>query len=179
MSKQPPSAKDIVLFRAVVKDVRPLKNDNKVQLKKNKRKTIKKKYLLLEPAEDYPFSEHTSETIAADTQLFFARPGLQHKLLRNLRQGQLPINARLDLHGMTTATARQAVSQFIEECLKHGYRYALIVHGKGSLSSSVTPVLKNHINNWLPQHPAVLAFCSAKAKDGGAGAVYVLLKHSF
>ena len=46
-----------------------------------------------------------------------------------------------------------------------------IVHGKGSEA-----ILKTCINGWLRQLPEVLAFCSAPPKDGGNGAVLVLLK---
>jgi hypothetical protein len=39
-------------------------------------------------------------------------------------------------------------------------------------------VLKNDINIWLRQHQEVQAFCSTAQKDGGAGAVFVLLRLS-
>jgi len=112
----------------------------------------------------------------ADTELFFARTGLQRKLERRLKLGQLKINADLDLHGMTVEMARPILAGFIEECQDYRYRCILIIHGKGYSSSERQPVLKSMVNRWLRQHAAVLAFCSARPADGGTGAVYVLLK---
>lgn len=49
-----------------------------------------------------------------------------------------------------------------------------IVHGKGAHTGQT--LLKTYVNGWLPQLPDVLAFVSALPRDGGAGAVYVLLR---
>jgi len=46
----------------------------------------------------------------------------------------------------------------------------------GYRSENNLPVLKNDLNFWLRQHQEVQAFCSATQKDGGAGAVFVLLR---
>jgi DNA-nicking Smr family endonuclease len=40
------------------------------------------------------------------------------------------------------------------------------------------PVIKNELNRWLRQHKDVQAFCSASQKDGGTGALFVLLRLS-
>ena len=40
------------------------------------------------------------------------------------------------------------------------------------------PVLKTHVAYWLPQLNDVLAFSSAQSRDGGTGAIYVILKSS-
>ena len=40
------------------------------------------------------------------------------------------------------------------------------------------PVLKAHVRRWLMQRDEVLAFAQARAADGGAGAVVVLLRPS-
>jgi DNA-nicking Smr family endonuclease len=50
-----------------------------------------------------------------------------------------------------------------------------IVHGKGLRSPGREPVLKKLVLGWLAQHREVLAFCQARAAEGGAGAVIVLL----
>ncbi|EXJ09223.1 Smr domain protein [Nitrincola nitratireducens] len=39
-------------------------------------------------------------------------------------------------------------------------------------------MIKSCVNDWLQQIPQVLAFTSAQPKDGGTGAVYVLLKRN-
>ncbi len=109
-------------------------------------------------------------------ELIFARPGLQHGQLAKLRRGRFSINAELDLHGMTSVTARHALATFLRNCRINGARCVRIVHGKGHGSKHKIPVLKNKVNKWLRQREEVLAFCSARQVDGGTGAVYVLLK---
>ena len=109
-------------------------------------------------------------------ELLHVRPGLQHGLVRKLRRGQLSIGAQLDLHGMIVAEAKQAVIDFLRDCQQRGLRCVRIVHGKGLGSPNKQPVLKAKLSHWLRQRNDVLAFCSARPVDGGAGAVYVLLR---
>ena len=65
---------------------------------------------------------------------------------------------------------------FLHDCAETGCRCVHIVHGKGYRSADNHPVLKNNLNLWLRQHKDVQAFCSAPPKDGGTGAVFVLLQ---
>lgn len=116
------------------------------------------------------------EPVAADDQLFFARPGLQQRQLQRLRRGQLAAGAELDLHGLTAAEARRTLGEFIAHCLDRQIRSVHIIHGKGYGGAGSAPVLKNRLNTWLRQHHDVLAFSSAQARDGGTGALYVLLR---
>ncbi len=106
----------------------------------------------------------------------FARPGLQHSLLRKLRQGRVARAAELDLHGMTVPEARLALQRFLLHCRQRGLRCVCIIHGKGYRSPQGRPVLKARLNGWLRQWEDVLAFCPARPADGGGGALYVLLK---
>ena len=101
---------------------------------------------------------------------------LPHTEQRRLKQGKLPIEGRLDLHGCTTEEAMVLLSEFValQLCLKH--RCVIIVHGKGGRVGNQTAILKNHTGQWLLAHPAVVAFHSALPQQGGAGAVLVLLK---
>jgi len=108
--------------------------------------------------------------------LLYVRPGMQKNLVRRLRRGQFSRSGSLDLHGMTTEQARQAIGRFIAEHREDARRCVRIVHGKGNRSVDQRPVLKQMVNHWLPQRDDVLAFCSAPEHDGGTGAVYVLLR---
>ncbi|MDO8930766.1 MAG: Smr/MutS family protein, partial [Rhodocyclaceae bacterium] len=80
------------------------------------------------------------------------------------------------LHGMNRDEARRQSALFLAECLQHGCRCVRVVHGKGLGSPGREPVLKKMVLGWLAQRQEVLAFCQARAADGGAGAVIVLLK---
>jgi DNA-nicking Smr family endonuclease len=102
---------------------------------------------------------------------------MQHNVLRKLRRGQFSISAELDLHGLRVEEARQALSHFLYHCRVNKKRCVRIIHGKGYRSANNQAVLKSKVNHWLRQHDDVLAFCSARAQDGGTGALYVLLRH--
>jgi DNA-nicking Smr family endonuclease len=112
--------------------------------------------------------------VAPEETLSFARNGIQARQLQKLRQGQLPWTAAVDLHGCTVDAAREAVLALLAEAERDGTQVVKIVHGKGLQHGQ--PLLKTCVNGWLRQLPAVLAFVSALPRDGGTGAVYVLLK---
>ena len=105
--------------------------------------------------------------------------GLNRRLLKRLRQGQFAVQAHLDLHGKTRVEARQEVEQFLVLSRQQGRRCVLIVHGRGLNSKDQIPVLKEGLKVWLARGRiarSVLAFCTARPSDGGAGAAYVLLR---
>ena len=116
------------------------------------------------------------ELVETGDELFFARAGLQHNVLRKLRRGQYSIGAELDLHGMTVVEARQQLAAFLQAARQRNVRCVRIIHGKGNGSLQRRPILKGKVNHWLQQRDEVLAFASARPVDGGTGAVYVLLK---
>lgn len=123
------------------------------------------------------FSDQLGEqTVGAADTLLFVRPGVQHRQLQQLRRGQFRAAAEIDLHGLNTSQARQAMGDFLDGCRARQIRHVRIIHGKGFGTTGDAPVLKNRINAWLQQHPDVLAFSSAQGRHGGTGALYVLLR---
>jgi DNA-nicking Smr family endonuclease len=107
------------------------------------------------------------------------RIDLPMEALRKLRRGLLPVDARVDLHGCGVAEARGKVESFLRERRAAGERCVLIIHGKGEHSPRAQPVLRGEIGAWLSQGAAsehVAGFATAVSDDGGAGAVYVLLR---
>ena len=108
--------------------------------------------------------------------LAFARPGVREGQMRQLRRGLLPIDDELDLHGLTQVRAHHLFSAFLEECRERGMRCVRIIHGRGTRSGERGPVLKAAVDAWLRGRHEVIAFTSARPRDGGAGAVYVLLR---
>lgn len=106
-------------------------------------------------------------------------PGLDRRLVRRLRAGAFAYQSHLDLHGMSAAQAREAVDRFLTGAHRKGQRCVLIIHGRGLNSKDQIPILKHRIVTWLAHGTwarLVLAFTSARACDGGAGALYVLLR---
>lgn len=118
------------------------------------------------------------EEMDTGEHLWFARPGVQHGVMRRLRRGQYRCQAELDLHGLFLDVARQRVAHFLLESRDAGYRCVRIIHGKGLRSGHRGPVLRNNLAAWLRRRDDILAYCSARRVDGGTGAVYVLLRRS-
>ena len=105
--------------------------------------------------------------------------GLDSRIMNKLRRGEFSVQDHLDLHGFTRDEARQKVEAFLLEAIAQGKRCVLIIHGRGHGSKDHIPVLKNALKNWLLRRALskkVLAFSTAQAFDGGAGAIYVLLR---
>ena len=112
-----------------------------------------------------------------DDSLSFRRPGIGADVTRKLRRGEWSIQGQLDLHGLRRDDAREALSHFIKDARKTGWRCVRVVHGKGLGSLGKTPVLKGKVQSWLIQKQEVLAFVQARPAQGGAGALVVLLMH--
>jgi len=115
--------------------------------------------------------------IKAGDVLQFSRSGVQNRLVKDLRRGRIEIGMELDLHGLTVRIAKKELEQCLAECRAQDIRCIHIIHGKGFGSTAQQPVLKQQLNIWLQQKKSVLAFCSATQRDGGTGAVYVLLRN--
>jgi len=172
-----PSTDDIDLFRRSIGPVRKLQQDKTGPLKKTLSPRPRRQPREADMAITDKFSDNwDSGEVSSDEVLFFARAGLQQRQLQRLKRGQLSIGAELDMHGMTAATARGALVNFIELCRDQHIRTVRIIHGKGYSPDGTAPVLKNRLNSWLRQHHDVLAFSSATRQDGGSGALYVLLR---
>lgn len=102
--------------------------------------------------------------------------GLDRRLAERLKRGQLPIEARLDLHGHTLNNAVIELEDFLLRAAKAGRRCVLIVTGKGLAGGGA---LKREVPRWLNLpglRAQILAFTPAQPKHGGDGALYVLLK---
>lgn len=99
-------------------------------------------------------------------------------LVRNMRRGMLPIDGRLDLHGLTAAQAQEKLAAFLRTMRSRNERCVLVIHGKGERVPGAG-VLRGEIAAWLSQGKTrehVLAFTTARDDDGGEGAVYVALR---
>ncbi|GAB4391355.1 MAG: Smr/MutS family protein [Gammaproteobacteria bacterium] len=185
------SLEDKQVFRDALHDVKPLKPSKKHPATQstdrgNKRLLAKSSQNStnngietedLELMDDYPTLSDCAElTIQREDRLFFNCSGLAQRQLRQLQRGELAIQAELDLHRMTVNQARTELQIFMAHAITQKLRCVRIIHGKGHSTGSRLPLLKNHVNHWLRQYAAVLAFCSAQPQHGGSGAVYVLLK---
>jgi len=175
-NKRPSSHDDSNLFKESMMGVTRLSTDKENLLAfKTKPQPHKKN---LSSNDDQTILIHDTNDIRSDDVLFFSQQGIQHKLIRSLKAGKLDIDERIDLHGLTVQQAQYALSDFLDHQLEQAHRCISIVHGKGTSSHNNHPVLKNLVFNQLKAHPHVLAFSSSQIRDGGTGAVYVLLKNA-
>ncbi len=178
MSKKTLSKENSTLFRQSIGIVKKIESDNLHLTKTKKPKPYPKK----DDSKDIvKFNEDTNEGVEKLLQedgMQFIASGVQKNVLKKLRKGHYGLDASIDLHGLTRQEANQHLSKFLHFSIEDGYRCVHIIHGKGYRSPENHPVLKNDINVWLRQHQEVLAFCSTPPKDGGTGAVFVLLKLS-
>ena len=104
--------------------------------------------------------------------------GIDRKHLLRLRRGEVPVDARVDLHGLRAADARRRLAAEVARAQAAGLRCLLVVHGRG-LHSEGPAVLREGVAEWLSAAPLaarVMAFASARPEDGGSGATYVLLR---
>jgi DNA-nicking Smr family endonuclease len=166
------------LFINAAGAVFPLLNKQTALLKKEQPKPEPRQQMLDDQAvlrEAISDEFDASTLLNTDAHLSFRRHGIGVDVTHKLRRGDWSIQRQLDLHGLRSEDARDALSRFIREAHKQGLRCVRIVHGKGLGSPGKAPVLKNKVHSWLVQKKEVLAFVQAKPADGGAGALVVLL----
>jgi DNA-nicking Smr family endonuclease len=111
-----------------------------------------------------------------DPSLSYAQEGVGPDVVKKLRKRHWPVQDELDLHGMNRDQARNAVTDFLQRANRRGVRCVRIVHGIGYGSPKGEPVLRGIVHSWLVQKREVVAFCVAGKKDGGHGALIVLLR---
>lgn len=110
--------------------------------------------------------------------------GIDRANAERLKRGQHKIEARLDLHGMTQAEAHRALESFIHAARASGKRCVLVITGRGAakaLQGSGGGVLRAAVPRWLDEpefRSGILAIATAQPRDGGGGALYVMLRRS-
>jgi Uncharacterized protein conserved in bacteria len=168
---------DAALFRRAVETVRPLRQDKvALQPKRPPPKPVQTQRDAQQVLIDLLSLHYDSAELETGEELYYLRRGIESTVLRKLRRGHYSVAAELDLHGMTVPVAREAIARFLRECRARDVRCLKIIHGKGRGSRHRGPILKNKLSTWLRQRKEVIAFCSARAIDGGTGATYILLQ---
>ena len=122
-----------------------------------------------------PVSSPSTDDDGTGAEEGYVASGVDRRELRRIKAGDYVPGRRLDLHGQTAEEAIASVKLFIDN-RGHRNRCLCIVHGRGLHSKGNVSVLKTRVRQYLRRHPAVLAYADAPRTDGGAGAVYVLLR---
>lgn len=168
---------DFQAFREAMRDVRPLP---KVEIaRRGERPHPVPRFskadeadVLGESLANDPFAAE----IETGEELLYLRTGMNPRVLRQLRRGHYRIAAEADLHGLNERQAGDAIRAFLAEARSERWQCVRIIHGKGLRSGPAGPVLKGKTASVLRRRDDVIAFASARAVDGGTGAVLVLLK---
>ncbi|SFV58010.1 Smr domain protein [hydrothermal vent metagenome] len=165
---------DKSFFINAMQGVKPLKKSNTtISTKKNIPIKVES-FKDIELDSKNLFSETVISNYQSNDILFFAKSGVQPKTLKLMKQGKIPSTPSLDLHGQTINEASESLTNFLD--YHKDKKYIQIIHGKGYNSQDNKPVLKNLTDSFLKKQANVLAFCSCPINEGGAGAVFVLLK---
>ena len=173
---------DFDLFQKSMQGVKKMDTGNIAKIEKDKKKKIDAQTLAKRAAATGPMQTDNAELsdtqamlnpVASQATLSYRIGTLQHKVFEDLKAGNLRWFEAVDLHGCTVEDARTAVLQIIQMAKDENQNVIKIVHGKGPEA-----ILKTYVNGWLRQHRDVLAFVSAPEKQGGTGAVLVLLKRA-
>ena len=150
----------------------PLAPSNRVAPAPPQRKSLRTQT----PVAASPIADALSDHGAGDVPLTeFARSGISRMTLRKLRRATWPPQDTLDLHGLNSDAARRLLQEFLHDATHNGLRCVCVIHGKGDRAGG-EGVLKLRARHWLTQCAEVLAFCEPPAREGGGGAVWVLLK---
>ena len=173
---------DTDLFRRALSDAAPLKrrrpqpSEKKAVAAKPKpaKKPVKSKPMITPPvAAPRPVARPTPPPDIAASDY----AGVDRRTAERFRRGKLPIEGRLDLHGLYQDAAQDALTRFITDSAASGRRMVLVITGRGSREGS--GVLRERLPQWLNQPPCrahVLAFTPARPEHGRDGAFYVLLR---
>ncbi len=103
-------------------------------------------------------------------------PGVDKRSAERMKKGQMDIEARLDLHGMTQDGAHGALTAFVTRAYDQGRRCVLVITGKGAQGAGI---LRAQVPRWLNQPPLrerILGFSHARPQHGGEGALYLLIR---
>jgi DNA-nicking Smr family endonuclease len=175
-----PTREEIELWRAVLRDVHPLPGRTRPPPAASP--APPEPAPIPEPVAPPPRRRAEPRPVPLPELNSHNAPGLDKRSAERLKRGQLPIEARLDLHGLTQEEAHSALLGFLASSEARGLRCVLVITGKGFRRLGETGglgVLRSAVPRWLneaPNRARVLAFSAAQPQHGGGGALYVLLR---
>jgi DNA-nicking Smr family endonuclease len=155
---------------------RAMAEENVVPLSSDSRRHVRPTSPVSLPIATAAAAGNASSATDPESDADFAADGVDRRDLMNLKRGGYAAADRCDLHGLTADAASARVKQFLDSSRQARHRCVCIVHGRGLRSPGGVSVLKGRVRADLRAQSAVLAYADAPRSDGGAGAVYVLLR---
>lgn len=167
---------ELALWQQMTRDVKPLPEAVYVDVsdKRSDKKQI---------AESRINKKGREDTFPVPPSMISPKSGsrsseVDKRTARRLEQGKIPIEARLDLHGLNQDQAHEALIRFVLGSYDRGMRCILVITGTGARRGS-EGILKRRVPEWLRMSPldaVVLQTRKARLHHGGAGALYVYLR---
>jgi DNA-nicking Smr family endonuclease len=185
MAKKRLSEEDLALWRGVAAQAEPLGRPGTAR--KRTPTPAPAKPAKQEPAAPPPAAPPVPQPAAppvAPIAPVLAGQSPDRRTQTRLKRGQIAIEAKLDLHGLTQGEAHEELRRFIAGSREQGRRCVLIVTGTGVRSGGrggvrEAGVLRRSVPRWLAEpalREAVLGVAPAEPRHGGQGALYVLLR---
>lgn len=193
--KRTPTTAEIELWRTVVRDARPLFRTRRGA----PRPTVTAEEATIpvvapappppspktatrppavRPTVELPVRARTAVSVDLAPSALGNRGGIDKRTDERVRKGRLPVDRRIDLHGMTQSVAHDALLAAVRQGHDRGQRLVLVITGKGGLGTE-RGVLRGAVPRWLNEaafRPFVLAVHQAQPQHGGDGALYVFLR---
>lgn len=169
---------DRELFLSAIGDVTPLPESNQAEIGTLKPKPVPRPQepdSALMPEENLAGPVNIEGWLGMEIEDTYLRTGFPRRTLTDLRRGRWAIQAELDLHGLIREEAGEVLTHFLADCRDEGLRCIRIIHGRGLSSPGGKSVLKAFSRHWLASQQDVVAFCQTNPRDGGEGALLVLL----
>lgn len=109
---------------------------------------------------------------------------IDNNTAKKFKREEFRIEATLDLHGSTENNAYDLVFDFVRKAYIQDKRCILIITGKGYRKEEEDifiskGILKERVPQWLNSaelRPLILSYMHPSAKNGGEGALYILLR---
>lgn len=177
-------AEDFALFRMAMDEVAPIRRASKDSFEPAPSLAP----TLTEVNEEAEALAQLSELVATGEGIELAQsaesvegsaPGIDASLLKHLRRGDFSVQASVDLDGLAPEAARAELEKCLTESRRRGHRCVLVVHGRGLPAKEQLALIRSRMSAWLSRGRLariVLALATARAVDGGAGALYLLLR---
>lgn len=170
------------LWRRAVKDAAPLPGRQPAIKKPAPKRAVPRQRLRPEDMPDFapqgPPIDRYSPLSRRPTGVPAADRTIDRATYVRLKKGRLPIEGRIDLHGMTAMAAQRNLTAFLRHGQAAGMKAVLVITGRGLDPEGLgRGVLKRETPHWLDALPDVVAgYSAADRKHGGAGALYVRLR---
>ncbi|MBF7072466.1 endonuclease SmrB [Glaciecola sp. MH2013] len=176
-SKTDPISDQDISFSSLFSDAKPVKHDKYELSTAEKRVAMKKKRFSHASMEKqasalFEFSDGFEASFSPQGPLKYVKEGERSDEVKRLRNGEIPPDLVLDLHGLNTQSAKHEIAALIYEAHRRHHHCVCIVHGIGA------GVLKSKVPSWLVQHPYIEGFHQAPLEWGGKGAILALVKQN-